>query len=129
MGELSDSSSPIIIRGNASDTRTVSRESPTHSSRRSTAPRGAAASVGQESLGIFRRIRETIVRRAQVWTNLHGEWIHFCPHALGWPGDEASVQALALQERREDVIEGGTWHWLPNFAGQLRRGAGLRARS
>jgi hypothetical protein len=82
---------------------------------RSTAPRGAAASVGQESLEIFGLLREAIVRRAQVWAILHGERIHFCPHALGWRGDEAYVQALVLQERRENVIEGGTWQWLPSW--------------
>ena len=79
---------------------------------RSTAPRGAAASVGQESLEIFGLLREAIVRRAQVWAILHGEPIHFCPHALGWRGDEAYVQALVLQERREDVSEGSTWQWV-----------------
>ena len=83
-----------------------------HSSKGSTAPRVAAANVGQISLEIFGLIRETIVRQAQVWANLHGERIHFCPHALGWRGDEAYVQALVLQERREDVIEGGTWQWV-----------------
>jgi hypothetical protein len=84
-------------------------------SERSTTPRGAAASVGQESLEIFGLIREAIVRRAQVWANLHGGPIHFCPHALGWRDDDAYVQALVLQERRAGVVEGGTWQWLPNW--------------
>jgi hypothetical protein len=83
---------------------------------RTTNPHAAAEIAPHVSLETFALIREAIAQRAQVWAYVGGRGIRFCPHALGWRGEDAYVQVLVLPERHGSVGEGGTndgaWPWL-----------------
>ncbi len=83
-----------------------------NASEQSTARQAIEENGGKPLLDTVALIREAIGARAQVWADVHGHTVRFCPQALGWRGDDAYVQALILQPRPGGVVEGGTWQWL-----------------
>ncbi len=64
------------------------------------------------SLDTFAIVHQAIIHREEVWAYRKGQGIRFCPHALGWRGDDPYVLGLILRERREGLRDGASWEWL-----------------
>jgi hypothetical protein len=76
----------------------------------STSPRDAGSMGGEvDVLGL---VRKAIRDREQVSAYLEGQGVQFCPHVLGWRGQDLYVLGLALRHRSEPVADGPSWEWL-----------------
>ncbi|MFB3818546.1 MAG: hypothetical protein ACE147_12830 [Candidatus Methylomirabilales bacterium] len=64
------------------------------------------------SLETFALVHRAMLEREEVWGYLRGRRVRFCPHVLGWRGEDPHVLGLLLQDRREQPPDGGSWGWL-----------------
>ncbi len=69
-------------------------------------------------LETFALAQRAMLRREQIWGYLKGWRIRFCPHALGWRGDDPYVLGLILEDRQERLLNESVretlleWQWV-----------------
>ncbi len=69
-------------------------------------------------LETFSLVHRAMREGHQIWAYLKGWRIRFCPHALGWRGDDPHVLGLIVEDRQERFLNGGSlvtlpeWQWL-----------------
>jgi hypothetical protein len=70
---------------------------------------------GVQKIEVLGLLRSAICAREQIAGYLEGQGVRFCPHALGWRGEDLYVLGLVLRERHEPVADGPAWEWLMDW--------------